>query len=47
MLPILISYTVIHHTLTYCEIILSVIILIYITYSPTYLSAESDDMHRY
>ena len=35
MLPILISYKIIHHTLTYWEIILSMIILIHITYSPT------------
>ena len=47
MLPILINYKVIHHTLTYREIILSMIIFILITYSPTYLSAETDDMHRY
>ena len=37
MLPILINFKVIHHTLGYREIILSMIILIHITYSPTYL----------
>ena len=36
MLPILINYKVSHHTLTYCEIITSVIIPIHITYSPTW-----------
>ena len=41
------NYKVIHHTLTYREIIISMIILICITYSPTYESAETDDMHRY
>ena len=34
MLPILINQKVIHHTLTYCRIILSMIIPIHITYSP-------------
>ena len=47
MLPILINYKVIHHTLTYSGIILSMIIPIHITYSPTYPSVETDDMHRY
>ena len=45
MLNIPTSYKVIHHTLTYRKIILSMIILIHITYSPSYLSAETDDMH--
>ena len=45
MLPILISYKVIHHTLTYKGIILSMITPI--TYSPTNPSVETDDMHRY
>ena len=43
MLPILINYKVIHHTLTYWEIILSMIIPEHITYSPTCLSVETDD----
>ena len=43
ILPILISYKVIHHTLTYSGITLS----IQITYSPTYPSVETDDMHCY
>ena len=47
MLPILISYKVIHHTLTYRGIILSMITPIHITYSPTYLSVETDNMRRY
>ena len=47
MLPILINYMVIHHTLTYWGIILSMINSIHITYSPTYPSVETDDMHRY
>ena len=38
MLPILINYMVIHHTLTYCGIILSMINPTHITYSPTYPS---------
>ena len=47
MLPILINYMVIHHTLTYWGIILSMINPMLITYSPTYPSVETDDMHRY
>ena len=47
MLLILINYMVIHHTLTYLGIILSMINPIHITYSPTYPSVETDDMHRY
>ena len=47
MLPILISYKVIHHTLTYRGIILSMITPIHITYSPTYPSVETDDMHHH
>ena len=44
ILPILINYMVIHHTLTYCGIILSMINPIHITYSPTYPSVETGDM---
>ena len=47
MLPILINYMVIHHTLTYWGIILSMINPIHITHSPTYPSVETADMHRY
>ena len=47
MPPILINYRVVHHTLTYWEIILSMIILKHITYSPTCLSVETDEKHRY
>ena len=47
LLPILINYMVIHHTLTYWGIILSMINPIHITCSPTYSSVETDDMHRY
>ena len=47
MLPILISYKVIHHTLTYRGIIQSMITPIQITNSPTYPSVDTDDMHRY
>ena len=47
MLPILINYMVIHHKLTYWWIILSMINPIHITYSPTYPSVETDNMHRY
>ena len=47
MLPILINYTVIHHTLTYWGIILSMINPIHITYSPTYPSVETDDIRIY
>ena len=47
MLPILINYMVIHHTLTWWGIILFMINPIHITYSPTYPSLETDDMHRY
>ena len=47
MLPILINYKVIHHTLTYWEIILSMIIPKHMTYSPTCLTVETDDKHRY
>ena len=47
MLPILINYKVIHHTLTYWEIILSLIIPKHVTYSPTCLSVETDDKHCY
>ena len=47
MLPILINYMVIDHTLTYWGIILSMINPIHITYSPTYPSVETGDMHRY
>ena len=39
--------TVNHHSLTYWEIILSMIIPIQITYSPTYTSVQSADIHRY
>ena len=46
MLPILISYKVILHTLTFKGIILSMITPIQITYSHTYPSVETDDMHR-
>ena len=45
MLPI--NFKVIHHTLTYWEIILAMIIPKQITYSPTRLSLETDDKHRY
>ena len=47
MLPILITYMIIHHTWTYWGIILSMINPIHITYSPTYISVETGDMHRY
>ena len=47
MLPMLINYMIIHHTLTYWGIILSMINPIHITYSPTYPSVETGDMHRY
>ena len=47
MLPILIHYEVIHHTLTYGEIILTMIIPKHITYSDTCISVETDDSHRY
>ena len=47
MLPILINYMIIHHTLTYWGIILSMINHIHITYSPTYPSVEIGDMNRY
>ena len=47
ILPILISYKVVHHTLTYRRILLSMITPIHTTYSPTYPSVETDDMHRY
>ena len=47
MLPILINYKVIRHTLTYWEIILSMIIPKHIAHSPTYLTVETDDKHRY
>ena len=45
MLPILISYKVIHHTLTNNGIIVTMITPIHITYSNTYPSVETDDMH--
>ena len=41
MLPMLINYEVIRHTLTYWEVILSMIIAIHITYSPTYPSVNA------
>ena len=47
MLPILINYKFIHHTLTYWEIILSMIIPKHITYSPTCLTVQTDNKHRY
>ena len=47
MLPILITYMIIHHKWTYWGIILSMINPIHITYSPTYPSVETGDMHRY
>ena len=51
MLPILICYKVIHHTLTYTGIITynytPNYTPIHITYSPTYPSMKTDDMHRY
>ena len=47
MLPILINYMVIHHTLTYWGIILSMIKLIHTTFSPTYPSDETYYIHRY
>ena len=47
MLPILIYYMIIHHTLTYWRIILSMINPIHITYSHTYPSVETGDMHHY
>ena len=47
MLPILINYIVMHHTLTYWGLIRSMINPIHIIYSPTYPSVETDDMHRY
>ena len=47
MLPILINYKVIHHTLTYSGIILSMIIPVHLTYCTTYSSVETHDMHRY
>ena len=46
MLPILINYMVIHHTLTYWGIIL-LINPVHITYSPTYPSVETGDMRHY
>ena len=46
-LPILINYKVIHHTLTYREIILSMIISKHTAYSPTCLTVGTDDKHRY
>ena len=46
MLPILINHKI-HHTLTYCEIILSIIIPKHITCSPTCLSVETGDKYRY
>ena len=46
MLHILMDYKVIRHTLTYGEIILSMIINIHITYSPTYSSLETAYMHH-
>ena len=46
MLPILINYKVIHHTLTNWEIIISMIIPKHITYSSTCLSVDTDDKHR-
>ena len=47
VLPILISYKVSHHTLTYKEIILSIITPIHKPYCPIYPSVGTDDMHRY
>ena len=47
MQPRLINYMVIHHTLTYSGIILSMTNPVHITYSPTYPSVETGDMHRY
>ena len=47
ILPILINYMVIHRTLTYWGIILPIINPMHITYSPTYPSVETDDMHGY
>ena len=47
VLPILNNYMLIHHTLTYWGIILSMINPVHITYSPTYPSVETHDMHRY
>ena len=47
MLPVLINYKVIHHTLTYWEIILSMIIPKHIAHSTTCLKVETDDKHRY
>ena len=47
MLPLLIYYMIIHQTLTYWGIILSMINPIHTTYSPTYPSVETGDMHRY
>ena len=43
MLPILINYKVINHTLTYIEIIISMILPKHIAYSPTCLTVETDD----
>ena len=42
MLPILTNYKVIYHTLTYRGIILSMIIPIHITYSPSHLYISGD-----
>ena len=47
MLPILINYKVIRHTLIYWAIILCMIIYLHLTYSPTYSSVKTADMHRY
>ena len=46
-LPILITLKVIRHTLTYWKITLPMIIPIHITYSLTYPSIETADMHHY
>ena len=47
MLHILMNYKVIRHTLTYWEIIISMIIPIHITYSLIYSSLETADVRRY
>ena len=47
MLRILSNYKVIRHTLTNWNEILPMITPIHITYSPTYPSVETDDMHHY
>ena len=47
MLPILITYMIIHYTLTYWGIILSTTNPTHIRYSLTYPSVETGDMHRY